>query len=88
MVITTTDVLRAQVVPVDGRFSIAITIGPEGAVRLAAATSTHTGRPLAVIVNGIVVAAPTVRDTIGSKAVITGAFTQADAERIVSGLPR
>jgi preprotein translocase subunit SecD len=87
-VITNNDVVQAQVVEGRGRFSIAITLTPGGAARMATATSTHVGKPLAIIVNGDVVAAPTVRGQIGNEAVINGDFTRVEAERIAAGLRR
>lgn len=87
-VITNNDVVQARVVESDGRFNVAITLTNEGAAKMASATSAHTGRPLAIIVDGEVIAAPTVRGTINDQAVITGAFTRARAERIAAGLQR
>jgi preprotein translocase subunit SecD len=87
-VVTNNDVVQARVVEGNGQFSIAITLTPSGAARMASATSGHMGRPLAIIVNGEVIAAPTVRGQIGSEALITGDFTRADAEHIVAGLER
>ena len=87
-VITNSDVLQARVVEDRGGFDVAIILTAEAGSKMATATSTHTGRPLAIIVNGEVIAAPTVRDTIGDQAVISGDFTRAEAERIASGLGR
>ena len=87
-VITNNDVVQARVVEGKGQFSIAITLTPSGAARMASATSQHVGKPLAIIVNGDVIAAPTVRTQIGSEAMITGDFTRVEAERIAAGLRR
>jgi SecD/SecF fusion protein len=87
-VITNDDVAQARVVEIDGEFSIAITLAPDGAARMASATSAHMGKPLAIIVNGEVIAAPIVRDRIGNAALITGLFTRAQAEHLVEGLRR
>ena len=87
-VITNSDVLQARVVEDRGGFNVAITLTVEAASKMATATSAHTGRPLAIIVNGEVIAAPTVRGTIGDQALISGDFTRAEAERIASGLRR
>src|SRR3984893_7598849 len=87
-VISNNDVVQARVVEGKGQFSIAITLTPSGAARMAAATSKHVGKPLAIIVNGDVIAAPTVRTQIGSEAMITGDFTRVEAERIAAGLRR
>ncbi len=87
-VITNNDVVQAHVVEGGGQFSVAITLTPGGAARMATATSTHVGKPLAIIVNGDVIAAPTVRGQIGNEAVINGNFTRVEAERIAAGLQR
>jgi preprotein translocase subunit SecD len=87
-VITNNDVVQARVVEGKGQFSIAITLTASGAARMASATAKHVGKPLAIIVNGDVIAAPTVRAQIGSEAMITGDFTLVEAERIAAGLRR
>jgi preprotein translocase subunit SecD len=87
-VITNNDVVQARVVEGNGQFNVAITLTPGGAARMATATSMHVGKPLAIIVNGDVIAAPTVRGQIGSEALITGDFTRVEAERIAAGLRR
>jgi preprotein translocase subunit SecD len=87
-VVTNNDVVQARVVERSGQFGIAITLTPGGAARMASATSGHLGRPLAIIVNGEVIAAPTVRGQIGNEALITGNFTRAEAEHLAAGLQR
>ena len=54
--------------------------------RLTEATKIHLGRPIAILLDGKVIAAPTLRSTIRGGAVISGDFTRAEAERIASGL--
>ncbi|MEQ1759281.1 MAG: TonB family protein [Vicinamibacterales bacterium] len=81
------DVTSARVVPAEnGRFSVETTFNSAASARLTAATRGHIGRPLAVIVDGRLVAAPIVRSAVGSTALLTGAFTQRQAESIVAGL--
>ena len=87
-IITNNDVVRAHVLENGGRFEVAITLAAEGAARMAAATTQHSGKPLAIIVNGDVVAALTVRATIRNEAVITGGFTREQATAIANGLQR
>jgi preprotein translocase subunit SecD len=50
------------------------------------ATADHNGRPLAILIDGTVVAAPVVRGPISTSAVITGRYSDAEAERIVEGI--
>ena len=87
-VITNHDVMQARVVQADGRFNVAITLFSEGAVKMAKATAAHIGKPLAIIIDGEVVAALTVRSAISDQALITGDFTRAQAEKIATGLQR
>ncbi len=86
--VTTNDVLQARVVESNGRFNVAVTLASAAGARLATATATHTGKPLAIIVDGEVISAPTVRDRIANEALITGDFTREEAERIATGLQR
>lgn len=65
---------------------VEVVFTPEGARRMLQATSAHIGRPVALMVNGLVVAAPTVRSAIGERAVLTGDYSRADAERVARGL--
>ena len=87
-VITNADVKSASVVETAGRFEVALTLTPEGTGKMAAATSRHVGRPLAIVLDGEVVSAPTVREPIGSKIVFGANFTADEAKRIVTGLER
>ena len=61
---------------------------PFGAERMRQATTTHLGRPVAILVDGGVVIAPVVRSPISDSAVISGNYTRAEAERIADGIGR
>lgn len=86
-VITNEDVSAARVVPAGGAaFNVAISFTPQGTEKMMNATQAHIGRPLAILVNGTVVAAPTLRGTIGQDATITGDWTRQQADEIAAGL--
>jgi preprotein translocase subunit SecD len=86
-VITNADVAEAHVVAGSGAtFNVVMHLTSDGATRIANATRSHVGRPVAILVNGAVIAAPTVRDPIGQDAVINGTFTRAEATAIANGL--
>jgi transposase len=68
------------------RFGVSVQFLEAGAQRMRQATAAHLGRPLAILIDGEVVAAPVVRSEIGHAAVISGDFTRADAERIADGI--
>lgn len=80
----------AGAVAVDGTsgFSVEVQLLPGAAERLRQATSAHIGRPVAILLEGRVAMAPTVRSPIAESAVITGAFTEAEARRIAEGISR
>ena len=86
-VITNADVIEAHVEnDANGRPSVAIRVTPDAAVRLENATREHIGKPIAILVNGIVVSAPRLAGVLRQEAAIFGTFTQAEAEKIAAGL--
>jgi preprotein translocase subunit SecD len=82
------DVIQARVIENRGTFDVDLMFSPEGAARMQVATSSHYGKPLAIIVNGELLAAPEVRETISSHLLISAGFTRNEANRIASGLQR
>jgi len=87
IVATNDDVARGRVVPGSGAsYAVAVEFTPEGAEKMRHASAAHIGKPIAILIDGAVVMAPTVRSPIGSSAVITGDFTESEAQRIVDGL--
>jgi preprotein translocase subunit SecD len=82
------DVADARVVESSGRYDVAVTLSPDGAEKIADATSRHVGRPLAIILDGEVVAVLTVRKALGREVGISAGFTQVEATRIVAGLKK
>ena len=87
-VVTNSDIARAEVVQgaTASTFNVSITLTADGAARMLRATQGHIGRPVAILLDGDVVMAPVVRSPISGSAMITGDYTRADAERIVSGI--
>jgi len=86
--VTNNDVVQARVVENRGTFGVDLTFSPEGAARMQIATSSHYGEPLAIIVNGELLSAPIVRDTISSHLLIAAGLTRNEALRIAAGLQR
>ena len=86
-VVTNADVIRARVVPGNGgRFNVDVVFSNDGSAKMTRATQSHLQRPLAILVNGRVIAAPIVRDQISGSAVISGDFSSSEAEAIAAGL--
>ena len=88
VIATNIDIRSARVVPANSpsTFNVEITFSPSGAENMSRATREHVGRPLAILLDGKVVMAPTLRSTISTLAVITGDYTRAEADRIASGM--
>jgi hypothetical protein len=88
IVVSNDHVAAAQVVAGRNaeRFGVEVLFTPEGARRMLEATSAHIGRPVALLVDGLVALAPTVRSAIGDRAMLTGDYTRAEAERIAAGI--
>jgi hypothetical protein len=88
IIVSDGDVSRSRVVQGDGpsHFGVAVEFSPAGAEKMRQATSSHLGGPLAILVNGDVVAAPLVRGPMSTSAVIGGDYTRAEAERLANGI--
>jgi len=87
-ILTNSDIAGAQVVPANtaATFGVAIALTRDGASRIFSATQGHVGRPIAILIDGQVLTAPTLRAPISTAGVISGDFTKAEAERIASGI--
>jgi preprotein translocase subunit SecD len=87
-VVGNADVTFARVVPGDrpATFNVGIMFSADGSAKIEKATQSHLNRPLAILVNGRVVAAPILRSEIRGSAVITGDFTSAEADAIAAAL--
>lgn len=87
-VVANEDVASAVAIEGTAGFTVEVQLLPSAAERLRQATSGHIGRPVAILLEGRVAMAPTVRSPIGESAVITGQFTEAEARRIAEGVSR
>ncbi len=67
-------------------FSVAIAFTSAAGEKMRAATASHIGRPVALILDDQVVMAPTVRSAIASEALLTGHYTYAEAAHIAGGM--
>ena len=87
-ILTNSDIAAAQVVPGNSasRFGVAVSLTRDGASKMFSATQSHIGKPIAILVDGQVVTAPTVRAAISTTGVISGDFTKIEADRIAAGL--
>lgn len=86
-VVSNDDLSSAWVID-DGspQVSVGVEFLASGAERMREATAQHRGRPVAILIDGVVVMAPIVRSPISESAVITGSFTREAATRIAEGM--
>ena len=81
------DVESAAVVNQQGRPTVELILTSEGAKKFEELTAQNVGKRCAMVLNGKLLSAPTIRDTIsGGRAIINGIFTEAEAEDIAKGL--
>jgi hypothetical protein len=88
VVVSNDDIAQSRVIPADrlSRFGISVEFTKAGAEKMRQATANHVGKPVAILIDGEVVAVPRLRAPIGASATISGDYTQAEAERIVNGM--
>jgi hypothetical protein len=88
IIVANDDISRSRVVAGDGpsHFGVAVEFNAAGAEKMRQATASHLGRPIAIVANGNVVAAPLLRGPISTSAVISGNYTRAEAERLAIGI--
>ena len=84
---TGADVTSARVIDMgDSRFAVGVTFSGPASARMASGTAAHVGRLLAIVLDGQVVSAPTVRAPVSDSAVISGIFTAASAQELATRL--
>jgi preprotein translocase subunit SecD len=84
VVVTNLDILEARVIPdeSEGTFGVFVIFTAAGAGKMVNATKVHLNKPLAIFVDGRLVAAPQVKSIIKDRTAITGRFTRDEAEKI------
>jgi preprotein translocase subunit SecD len=89
-IVTNADVVGARVISgiTSVNFNVAVTFNTAGAAKMARATASHIDKPVAILINGRVIAAPIVRSQITDQAVISGDFDNSQASAIAAGLTR
>lgn len=87
VLLTNGDIQKANAVDGRGASQVAIHLSSDAAMKLATATARHRGRPIAVILDGEVVAVLTVQNPMQAD-VLFGRFVPADATRIARALER
>jgi preprotein translocase subunit SecD len=85
--LTNADIAAARATEdTSGKPAVEVTLTKEGAQKMRELSEKQKNKPLAILVNGKLIAAPTVRAVIGEKAVIAGNFTKDDVDKLVKAL--
>ena len=69
-----------------GNPAIELILTKEGSKKLEALTGEQIGKPLAILLNGKVVAAPIVNGRVTGSAMIMGTFTKEEVEKLVAAI--
>ena len=87
-VVTNDDIEESRVVPGNSPsvYGVEVEFNEAGAESMREATAIHIGKPMAILLDGVVVVAPVVMTVVGTAALISESYTQAEAERIVDGI--
>jgi hypothetical protein len=86
IVLSNEDVARAEVSKdQNGRVAVSLQFTTEGARKIQAASADHIGRPVAILIDDVVIMAPVLTSALGDSAQITG-MTRDEAERIANGM--
>jgi hypothetical protein len=90
VIVTNDDIAESALVEGDrpSRHGVVVRFTPAGGRQLEQATAGHIGKPMAILLDGEVAAAPVVRSRISVSALLSGDYTRADAERIANGIRR
>ena len=83
---TDADVTSARVVDMGGYFGIDVRFSNQASARIRTATTAHLGKPVAIVLNGNVISAPTLKGPISDSAFITGNFTAESAQELAARL--
>jgi preprotein translocase subunit SecD len=87
-VFTDEDVTSTRVLSGDDRtrFNVGVLLSQQGSEKTGNATESHVGKPVAILLNGDVIAAPILRGVVSQKALIIGDWTKAQADEIAAAL--
>jgi TonB family protein len=83
---TDADVTGASVINMGAQFGVGVRFSDAASARMLNETKAHLGKPLAIVLDGDVIAAPTLRAPIGDSAVISGTFTAVSAQELATKL--
>lgn len=72
----------AEYEPQSQSWHIRFELKPEGGAIFGPYTASHVGQPMAIVLDGVVLSAPTIQSQLDTGGVITGAFDEAEAKTL------
>lgn len=87
-IVTNGDISRAYIIHANhsSQYNVGVEFNPSGSDKILAATASHIGKPVAILLDGQVVMTAVVWKPIAKSAVISGDLSRAEAEKIVKGI--
>jgi preprotein translocase subunit SecD len=73
---------QAQYMQDFDQWVISFELTPEGSDIFGAYTESHVGEPLAIVLDGVVLSAPTIQSRLDSGGIISGNFTEDEAQQL------
>jgi preprotein translocase subunit SecD len=74
--------VQAQYFQNSAQWVISFELTPEGSDIFGAYTESHIGEPLAIVLDGVVLSAPTIQSRLDSGGIISGNFTEDEAQQL------
>jgi preprotein translocase subunit SecD len=85
--LTNEDILRATPFTDDfGNVNVQVDLTPDAAALLGDFSEAHIGTPLGIVLDGVVLMAPTLQSRVETPVIISGEFTQAEAQVLATQL--
>lgn len=84
--LTDADIAEARVVDEQNRPAVEIVFTKDGQAKAAKVSGEHLDKPLAIVVDGKVLAAPVVRSKFSERIIMTGRFTKEEVQTLVKSV--
>ncbi len=84
--LTGADIASARLTGEAGARAVDLTFTDAGGKKMAKLSEEHFDKPMALMVDGTVIAAPVIRARLGKSTLVTGQFTEAEATKLVKAV--
>jgi len=77
---------HAYLEPMSNTWGVSFGLNPQSAAQFGTFTESHIGKPLAIVLDGVILSVPTVQGRIDGQGVISGNFTESEARTLAAQL--